>query len=88
MALNIHLQFPDDSPEAKMIYLLAQQSNISPEAAAAQLIAEGAIHHRSPVNAENITAVRPSEEEAAILDEVVREAYENRLVYQTRDLDH
>lgn len=85
MALNIHLQFPEDSPEAKMIYLVANQSKITPEAAAAQLIAEGAIHHRTP--AQLMLGAMSSDEDAAILDEIVKEAYENRLKYQPRDFE-
>lgn len=85
MPFDLHFSIPDNSQEAQVIQRVATNGHITREQAARQLLAEGAKLHGKKTPAQEMWGAFSSPEDAAMLDDIVTEAYALRLADQPRD---
>ena len=85
MSFDIHFTIPDDSREARAIEQVAKTEHITQEQAARRLLSEGAKLHGKKTPAQEMWGAFSNREDAAMLDDIVAEAYALRLADQPRD---
>jgi len=83
MTIDLHICLESESPEGKIIETIASRDNVSPEAAVMHLLRE--MVNRKDTPAEQMWGAFSSPEDAALIEDVAREAYERRLLDQPRD---
>lgn len=87
MAFDLHLTLPEDSPVAQAVRRVAASEHISHEAAAEQLISQGAELRVKRTPAQEMLGAFGSPEEVALLDEVMEIVHARRAADLPRDLD-
>jgi hypothetical protein len=85
MGFELHITLPEDSKEAQAIHQVALAEHVTPEQAAKILLAEGAKLRGAKTPAEEFIGAFSSPEDAALLDEIVAEAYAMRRASEPRD---
>jgi len=96
MAFDVVIRITEDSPRGRVIQLIADERNVTPEEALDQVIDAGiqahAPHHTTAHGQSSSTPARrliglfSSDADAAIMDEVVALVYEGRKKPSTRNI--
>jgi len=76
---------PEDSRRARVIRSIAEEQHITPQEAAQRLLEEAIDAKTQPSPAEQMWGAFSGDEDAAMLDEIVIEAYALRLANPSRD---
>ena len=85
MSYDLHFTIPGNSREAQVIQQVAKTEHITQEQAARRLLADGAMLHGKKTPEQEMWGAFSSREDAAMLDDIVAEAYSLRLADQPRD---
>ncbi|HWD38027.1 MAG TPA: hypothetical protein VG944_04210 [Fimbriimonas sp.] len=87
MSFELHLSIEEDSPEARTIQLVAKTEHISNEQAAGRLLAEAVKYRSDKTPAEGMLGAFSSEEDVALMGEVMEIVHARRAADSSWDLD-
>lgn len=85
MAFDFRIHIAENSQQAQVIQDLAAEQHITPEEAAQRVFNEGLNLHTKPTPIQQTWGALSSPAEIAMLDDIVAEAYEQRLANPPRD---
>ena len=87
MAFDLHISIPDHSPAGQAVQRLVSDEHVTPEQAVTRILNEAARQHGKKTPAQEMWGAFSSPEDAAMLEEIVTEAYALRLADQPRDFE-
>jgi hypothetical protein len=85
MAFDLHITIREDSREAQVILQVANDEHITRDEAAERLLFEGVRSHGKPTPSQEMWGALSGDQDVALLDEIVSEAYALRIADQPRD---